>query len=80
MHVSADFGQTWVPAEVKDAANRYAWQHWTSKVTLPTHGYYELCVRATDGNGKTQPPTAGTWNPQGYGGNSWHRVRVVVPA
>jgi hypothetical protein len=37
-------------------------------------------VRATDSAGKTQPPVAGLWNPQGYGANTWHRVRVFVEA
>ncbi|MGE0242210.1 MAG: sulfite oxidase [Parvibaculaceae bacterium] len=78
VQVSADYGQTWAQAEVSAPVNRYAWQRWTATLRLPSHGYFELCVRATDSRGKTQPPTAAFWNPQGYGANSWHRVRVVV--
>ncbi|WP_368912092.1 sulfite oxidase [Taklimakanibacter deserti] len=80
VHVSADFGQTWTQADVIPAVNRYAWQRWTATLKVPTHGYYELCARATDGSGKSQPPLAGFWNPQGYGGNGWHRVPVLIPA
>ncbi|MGE0007182.1 MAG: sulfite oxidase [Parvibaculaceae bacterium] len=80
VHVSADLGQTWIQAEVGAAVNRYAWQRWTARLRLPTHGYHALCVRATDSNGRTQPPEAALWNPQGYGANAWHRVRVVVAA
>jgi sulfite oxidase len=78
VHVSADFGQTWTEADIKAPVNRYAWQHWTAKLVLPSHGHYELCVRATDSKGKSQPPVAAFWNPQGYGANSWHRLRVTI--
>jgi hypothetical protein len=47
-------------------------------VKLPTDGYYEIWTRGTDTLGVTQPHVAGFWNPQGYGGNPMHRVRVLV--
>ncbi len=78
VHVSADLGQTWTTADVEAPVNRYAWQTWTARLALPTHGYYELCVRATDSKGKTQPPVAALWNPQGYGANSWHKIGVTI--
>jgi len=80
VHVSADYGQSWTAAQVSAPANRYAWQRWNGKLKVATQGYYELWVRATDSAGKTQPPVAGLWNPQGYGANTWHRVRVFVEA
>ncbi len=80
VQVSADYGQRWTAAQVKAPANRFAWQRWDAKLKVPTEGYYELWVRATDSNGKTQPPVAPFWNPQGYGANTWHRVRVLVEA
>jgi len=80
VQVSADYGQTWVKAEVKPAANRYAWQNWAGKLKVPTHGYYEFWVKASDSGGKSQAHSAQFWNPQGYGANVFHRVRVLVEA
>jgi len=47
-------------------------------MTLPSDGYYEFWVRATDVQGRAQPHVAGGWNPQGYGANPMHRVVVLV--
>jgi DMSO/TMAO reductase YedYZ molybdopterin-dependent catalytic subunit len=80
VQVSADYGSSWAPAEVKPPVNPYAWQTWSTTVKLPTAGYYELWVRATDSRGTTQPHAAANWNPQGYGANSFHRVRVLIEA
>ena len=78
--VSIDFGQTWQKAELRDPANRYAWQRWSTRVELPTHGYYEIWARAVDSNGTSQPFAAPNWNPGGYGGNAYHRVAILVEA
>jgi DMSO/TMAO reductase YedYZ molybdopterin-dependent catalytic subunit len=80
VQVSADFGQTWSAAQVAAPVNRYAWQKWNGRVKVPTHGYYELWVKATDSSGKGQSHAAQFWNPQGYGANVFHRVRVLVEA
>ncbi len=77
---SIDFGATWQKAELDRPVNRHAWQNWRQTVKLPTHGYYELWVRAVDQNGVSQPFMAGNWNPQGYGGNAYHRVAILVAA
>ncbi|MCS6778204.1 MAG: sulfite oxidase [Geminicoccaceae bacterium] len=77
---SIDFGATWQQAELDRPVNRHAWQNWRQTVKLPTHGYYELWVRAVDANGTSQPFMAGNWNPQGYGGNAYHRVALLVAA
>ena len=45
---------------------------------LPSEGYYEIWTRATDSRGIMQPHIAGNWNPQGYGGNSLHRVAIRI--
>jgi DMSO/TMAO reductase YedYZ molybdopterin-dependent catalytic subunit len=78
--LSIDFGQSWQPAALKAPANPFAWHHWTAKVKLPTHGYYELWSRAVDSSGRSQPFTAANWNPQGYGGNAYHRIALMVDA
>jgi DMSO/TMAO reductase YedYZ molybdopterin-dependent catalytic subunit len=76
--VSNDFGATWTPAALAQPRNRFDWQRWTASLPVPSDGYYELWVRATDENGRMQPHVAGSWNPQGYGGNPMHRVAVLV--
>ena len=77
MHVSTDFGATWIEAELADPVNPYAWQQWKANVTFPTPGYYEVWARATDDKGITQP-FAITWNPKGYLNNSMDRIAVTV--
>ena len=41
-------------------------------------GPYEIFARATDSQGRAQPLYAANWNPNGYGCNVMHRVRVTV--
>jgi DMSO/TMAO reductase YedYZ molybdopterin-dependent catalytic subunit len=76
--VSFDFGQTWSQTVLAPPRNRYDWVRWTSTIKLPSDGYYEIWSRATDSNGKMQPPVAPGWNPQGYGGNAVHRLAILV--
>ena len=76
--VSIDFGATWIPTQLAPTRNRYDWSRWSASAPLPSDGYYELWVRATDSAGKAQPHVAANWNPQGYGGNALHRVAVLV--
>jgi sulfite oxidase len=76
--VSIDFGATWQMAYIAPAKNRYDWRRWSATVALPSDGYYEIWVRATDSANKSQPHIAGNWNPQGYGANPMHRIAVLV--
>lgn len=76
--VSIDFGASWQRADLDPPPNKYCWQNWRTKVTLPSKGYYEAWVRATDSRGEMQPFVAGNWNPQGYGANPMHRIAVLV--
>ncbi len=78
--VSIDYGATWIKAEVKAPANKYAWQRFVASVELPSAGYYEVWSRATDSAGVVQPFQAGNWNPQGYGANAVTRVAVLAQA
>lgn len=78
VHISLDFGATWQEVDLAEPRNRFDWRRWTATVNLPSDGYFEIWVRATDVNGVTQPHIAGNWNPQGYGGNPMHRVAVLV--
>jgi sulfite oxidase len=76
--LSRDFGATWAEAQLAPTHNRYDWHRWTARLSLPSDGYYEVWVRATDSQGRMQPHLAGNWNPQGYGGNTMHRVAILV--
>ena len=76
--ISADFGATWQPANLKAPKNRLAWQHWTAEVKLPTQGYYEVWARATDDAGVSQPMVMPQWNPEGYCNNVCHRIALKV--
>ena len=76
--VSADGGRSWTQASLAQPKNRYDWQRWTAKLTLPSSGYFEIWTRATDSEGHAQPHVATNWNPQGYGGNAMHRVAILV--
>ncbi len=76
--ISTDFGATWSQAKLAGARNRYDWRRWTASARLPSDGYYEIWVRATDSKGRAQPHIAGNWNPQGYGANPMHRIAVLV--
>ena len=78
MEISYDFGQTWQTTRLSDPANPYAWQRWETEVRFPVKGYYEIWARATDSNGKTQPPVVPGWNPRGYLNNVMHRIAVTA--
>jgi DMSO/TMAO reductase YedYZ molybdopterin-dependent catalytic subunit len=77
MHVSIDFGATWIDAKLSAPPNPYSWQRWSADLTFPEKGYYEVWARATDDAGITQP-FAINWNPKGYLNNSMHRISVQV--
>jgi DMSO/TMAO reductase YedYZ molybdopterin-dependent catalytic subunit len=76
--VSLDFGATWQRTFLAAARNRYDWRRWVAVLRLPSDGYYEVWVRATDSAGRSQPHVAGNWNPGGYGANPMHRIAVLV--
>ena len=74
--VSHDFGASWKKTELRPAPNRYAWQRWTTEISLPKQGYYEIWARATDDQGRMQPMIVPGWNPKGYLNNAMHRIAV----
>ena len=78
VEVSFDAGQRWQSVTMAKPKNRYDWVRWTGSLTLPSDGYFELWVRATDSRGVAQPHVATNWNPQGYGANAFHRIAVLV--
>lgn len=76
VEVSDDGGATWEAAAVSDAAGPYSWHAWTYE-WRPRPGRYELCSRARDAAGNTQPLDP-AWNTGGYEVNAVHRVEVEV--
>jgi DMSO/TMAO reductase YedYZ molybdopterin-dependent catalytic subunit len=78
VEVSVDAGQRWQMVSMAKPKNRYDWVRWVGTVALPSDGYFEVWVRATDSRGVAQPHVATNWNPQGYGSNPLHRIAVLV--
>lgn len=76
MHISYDFGASWVECSLRKPRNKYAWQRWTAEFRLPTRGYYEIWARATDNTGEMQPMLVPGWNPGGYCNNAMHRIAI----
>ncbi len=76
---SSDGGLTWEEAELGEPLGPYAWRPWFCEWDASEPGEYELCARATDASGRTQPADAdGLWNHGGYGVNAVQRVPVIV--
>ena len=76
VEVSTDGGVTWSDAGLGDAVFPYGWSGWRFDWDAAP-GEHELCCRATDAAGNTQPLEP-EWNLGGYCNNAVHRVRVTV--
>jgi len=75
---SIDFGMNWKPCDLGPSANRYSWQNFSSKISFPEPGYYEVWARATDVDQNIQPILLPGWNPKGYLNNACHRIAVKI--
>jgi len=73
---SSDGGKTWGDAELTPAPSAFAWCGWTFAWEAEP-GEHELCCRATDDTGASQPSQP-DWNVGGYVNNAIQRVPVVV--
>jgi DMSO/TMAO reductase YedYZ molybdopterin-dependent catalytic subunit len=76
VELSADSGATWSDASLQPPAGPHAWTGWSFDWNAQP-GSYELCSRATDATGATQPLEP-DWNVQGMENNAVQRVPVVV--
>jgi DMSO/TMAO reductase YedYZ molybdopterin-dependent catalytic subunit len=75
---SADGGRTWADARLGGSLGPSAWTAWSFEWDARP-GEHELCVRATDETGESQPlDAAAVWNLGGYGVNAVQRVPVRV--
>jgi len=77
VELSADGGRSWTDTLLCQPIAPHAWQAWTSTWQPPGIGDYELCCRATDAAGNTQPLQP-VWNLGGYAVNAVQRVPVTV--
>jgi len=77
VELSADGGSTWTDALLEEASSPFAWRRWTCEWDASHAGDVELCARATDAAGNTQPLEQ-DWNLEGVQNNGVQRVRVVV--
>jgi sulfite oxidase len=77
--LSGDGGRSWIQAAIEDhGGSPWSWTFWRAPLDLPP-GEHELCVRAWDAAGQTQPALPDdVWNFKGYLSAAWHRVRVAV--
>ncbi|HLB94596.1 MAG TPA: oxidoreductase, partial [Nitrospiria bacterium] len=55
VEVSTDGGKTWHLAEITQAYSPTAWVLWRYSWKIPGPGAYTVVVRATDGQGRSQP-------------------------
>jgi sulfane dehydrogenase subunit SoxC len=76
VEVSVDGGSAWGDAELGEAPAPFAWSPWTFRWDAQP-GEYEVCSRATDSSGASQPSSP-VWNLKGYSNNEVQRVRVTV--
>jgi DMSO/TMAO reductase YedYZ molybdopterin-dependent catalytic subunit len=77
VEVSTDGGRSWHAAELDPAESPAAWTGWRAPWHAGSAGDLELCCRATDTAGNTQPDEP-VWNLGGYAVNALHRVPVTV--
>jgi len=75
VEISADGGKTWALATLNPEIGKYSWRRWKYSWT-PAAGTYDLCVRATDNKGNTQPEKQ--WNRSGYA--RWFIEHLTVSA
>ena len=76
VETSLDGGESWQLASIIEEAGPYSWVRWEQPLLLST-GRYELCARATDRRGLSQPWKA-FWNQKGYFMNEIQRVAFVI--
>ena len=74
---SSDGGATWLDSDFSGPVSRFGWQAWRTTWECESPGEYELCSRATDAGGRTQPNVS-IWNVGGYENNGVERVSVSV--
>jgi sulfane dehydrogenase subunit SoxC len=77
VEISVDGGASWADATLGDEPSPHAWRAWQWTWVPDRAGVYELCARATDAAGNTQPVEP-RWNLQAMANNHVQRVTAVV--
>jgi sulfite oxidase len=77
VEISTDGGTTWNPSMLGHEQAHYAWRLWFYDWKAGKSGDYTIMSRATDTQGRTQPPTP-VWNPSGYLYNAVDQVNIHV--
>jgi sulfite oxidase len=77
VEISTDGGASWNPSTLGHEQAHYAWRLWSYDWKPSKSGDYTIMSRATDGQGRTQPPTP-VWNPSGYLYNVVDQVNLHV--
>jgi sulfite oxidase len=77
VEISTDGGTTWNPSTLGHEQAHYAWRLWTYDWKPGKRGEFTIMSRATDSQGRTQPPTP-VWNPSGYLYNAVDQVNIHV--
>jgi sulfane dehydrogenase subunit SoxC len=78
VEVSTDGGASFDTAVLDPPQGPHAWRGWSFDWDAEP-GEHELCSRATDGAGNTQPLEP-PWNLKGFANNAVTRVNVLVAA
>jgi DMSO/TMAO reductase YedYZ molybdopterin-dependent catalytic subunit len=76
VEVSVDNGITWNEAELKTPKSPYSWVLWAYRWNPTTTGTVTILVRAYDGSGQIQDPTA--VQPFPNGGSGYSSIQVTV--
>lgn len=76
VEVSFDGGRSWSAADVQQPLSPFTWSLWRKLWTPRAEGSYTLVVRARDGQGALQSPSASGSFPAGASG--YHSVQVTV--
>lgn len=79
VEVSTDGARTWRDAALGEPASPFAWTPFDFVWNATEPGEFELCCRATDAVGNTQPLDQ-PWNLHGFSNNMVQHVRVEVRA
>ena len=73
---STDGGRTWYQADFRPPLSQLTWVLWQATWTADAEGAYQLQVRATDGDSRSQEATSTPSYPSGASG--YHTIRIDV--
>jgi sulfite dehydrogenase len=76
VEISADSGKTWIPTKLDASLGNYSWRRWRYQFKAVSSGSYTFFVRATNGNGDTQPWHQ--WNRGGFMRNEIESLSLKV--